>query len=354
MYLCIDNLPFKMSPTLMLLIAFWAQNQCSYQAAEDILRSTHDIDINDDTIRTVTNYIGSLVFESDCKRAKQAEELLTKGALKAPKYRTKDNNSILYIEMDGAAINTRTEDDNGSTWRENKLGVIFSSDDIHYYRNSKTPSRTFHRIESCSYVTYLGSSNEFKWHLFAVALEQGYDPERKVVILSDGAKWIRNISEEIFPGAIMILDLFHLKENVHTFSKSAFEPDEEKAREWADNICMLLENGKSAEALAIIKKVKAKGNFDLHSYITSNLDRIDYPKYKEEGLFIGSGAVESGNKIILQKRLKQAGMRWNPQNAQPMLTLRAKQESGKWISDVESVLASRFPVFAENLKIPRN
>jgi len=56
------------------------------------------------------------------------------------------------------------------------------------------------------------------------------------------------------------------------------------------------------------------------------------------GWFVGSGAVESGNKVVLQKRLKQAGMRWNPDTAQYLLTLCAKEESGRWEQDVEEYI----------------
>jgi len=60
-----------------------------------------------------------------------------------------------------------------------------------------------------------------------------------------------------------------------------------------------------------------------------------YAAYEQKGYFIGSGAIESGNKIILQDRLKRAGMRWNTQTAQAMLTLKTKSESGLWYHDVE-------------------
>lgn len=51
---------------------------------------------------------------------------------------------------------------------------------------------------------------------------------------------------------------------------------------------------------------------------------------REKGYYIGSGPIESGNKTVLQKRCKQAGMRWDEQNAQKLLKLRAKAESGLW------------------------
>ena len=68
------------------------------------------------------------------------------------------------------------------------------------------------------------------------------------------------------------------------------------------------------------------------SYATTN--REGYREYKSKGYFCGSGAVESGNKVVLQKRLKQAGMRWETETAQYLLTLKSKYESGRWEKDV--------------------
>ncbi|MDR1622158.1 MAG: ISKra4 family transposase, partial [Synergistaceae bacterium] len=65
-----------------------------------------------------------------------------------------------------------------------------------------------------------------------------------------------------------------------------------------------------------------------------NAANIDYPAYIAKGYFIGSGAIESGNKLVLQQRLKQPGMRWNVETAQSLLTLRAKAESDLWEKNV--------------------
>jgi hypothetical protein len=77
---------------------------------------------------------------------------------------------------------------------------------------------------------------------------------------------------------------------------------------------------------------------NLYDYIENNIDNIDYAKYLKKGYFIGSGAVESGNKIVLQRRLKQAGMRWNAKTAQSLLTLISKEESGLWNLEVISAV----------------
>ena len=51
--------------------------------------------------------------------------------------------------------------------------------------------------------------------------------------------------------------------------------------------------------------------------------------------------IESGNKLILQDRLKRAGMRWNTATAQAMLTLKTKVESCIWFRDVEQPFLAR-------------
>jgi len=59
--------------------------------------------------------------------------------------------------------------------------------------------------------------------------------------------------------------------------------------------------------------------------------------YRERGYFVGSGAIESTNKTIVQQRLKRAGMRWGISGAQALLSLRAKDESRKWNDVVKAV-----------------
>jgi len=124
--------------------------------------------------------------------------------------------------------------------------------------------------------------------------------------------------------------LFHLKEKVYDFAKNTFQFDESKYNPWAERICGLLEDGKSGD---VLKKLNPDENYNncvnLFHYITMHCEHINYPEYKRKGYFCGSGAVESGNKVVLQKRLKQASMRWEAETAQYLLTLKSKYESGR-------------------------
>ncbi len=152
----VKGLPFKMSVSMMLEVAFYATVLDSYQAAEEIIGKIYGTPINDDTIRLVVNYIGKAVFEADCRVADECMEQLESGKLSHPV----DKNGILYLETDGAALNTRFKDENGSTWRENKLGLAFSSDNIYTWKGKN--GKLCHQIEKREYISYIGSVTEFK------------------------------------------------------------------------------------------------------------------------------------------------------------------------------------------------
>lgn len=331
-HLGLAGLPFKITPCAMLKIAYWAQNQLSYQRAEEAIYEIMKIKINDDTIRAVTDFVGNVVFERDCKKADESITMLNSNRLSFPK----DRDGILYIQTDGAALNTRSQDENGSTWRENKLGEVFSSKNIRYWTDHK--GKRQHQILEKEYISYIGSASEFKKHLFALALRNGYGHYKETVILSDGATWIRNMSEELFPDAQHILDYFHLCENVNSFAKHLFKMDESKYRPWAKEICSKLKDGDFRSVLnelATVDRIPNNSPVNLFGYISNNVNNIHYPAYEKKGYFIGSGAIESGNKLILQDRLKRAGMRWNPKTAQSILTLKSKAESKLWMNSVE-------------------
>jgi hypothetical protein len=338
-FLRLTDLPFKMTPEMMLNVAFWAQGQGSYQDAEDAILRAYKLKINDDTVRKVANYVGGFVFREDCRRAEDAYGMLNRGKLQFPARKKK---GVLYIEVDGATLNTRSKDESGSSWRENKLCIVFSSDNIYTWTSKRGEKQR--KILKREYAAYIGGVSEFKKHVLACALRNGYGFYEKTVMIGDGATWIRNMREELFPDARQILDFFHLCENVNTFAKHYFGTDPSQCAQWANETCDLLRASKHREVLEGLKEKKkpALCPVDLYGYIQNNADCIDYASYEKEGLFIGSGAIESGNKSVLHQRLKQAGMRWNPSTAQNMLSLRTKSKSDLWVQDVVNPVLAHF------------
>ena len=68
------------------------------------------------------------------------------------------------------------------------------------------------------------------------------------------------------------------------------------------------------------------------AYYKQNQHRMQYHIFKAKGLQIGSGAIESAHKDVLQKRLKLSGQRWTTQGLKQMAQLRVIYKSGKWDS----------------------
>ncbi|MDR1319947.1 MAG: hypothetical protein LBK56_00750, partial [Gracilibacteraceae bacterium] len=117
-----------------------------------------------------------------------------------------------------------------------------------------------------------GSAGEFKKHLFACAVRNGYGEYKETVLLSDGATWIRNMKDELFPDAQQILDYYHLCENVSNYAKQIFKMDEKLYKPWSEQeqVCAALKAGEYQKVLADIGKPSGKkeeNSPNLYGYI---------------------------------------------------------------------------------------
>ena len=109
---------------------------------------------------------------------------------------------------------------------------------------------------------------------------------------------------------------------------------------------------KAAEVIQVITAIKcttkqAKENQQkLISYYQNNLLRMDYARYRTIGCgIIGSGAIESAHRTIIQKRLKQSGQRWGNSGAQNVLNLRAINASGMWNKVIQNIkIAAQYAI----------
>ena len=307
----------------MIEIAFWGQNQPSFKKASEILKRNFDIEISVSNILKITEYIGKIVFDYNMEKAKEIWDKRANIDISV-----KVKKGILYIQADGATVNTRIEDENGSTWKENKLGLFFSESDL-YKRNGKA-----NKIINKEFVAYVGSVDTFRILLFAKAIEFRYWEYESIIFISDGATWLRNMIKELLPEAIQILDKFHLIENINEYGNYIFKEDAKKVEEFKNKIigyCYSQEYDLIFEELKKYKDIKIPSRVcNLPVYLNNNRDKIDYSTYEKNGWFVGSGAIESSNKTITQLRLKQAGMRWSIDGANYLIALRCMQESGNW------------------------
>ncbi len=156
-------------------------------------------------------------------------------------------------------------------------------------------------------------------------------PDLEVVFIADGAPDNWSFCEEAFPGATQVLDcwhaLQHLKEALDTAygegspnAWNRFETLRETLKEGNDGI------GKIIRALRHLAKKhpRRKPIARVLNFFRKHQHRMRYAEVHTRGMPIGSGAVESSNKVLIKSRMKGAGMRWSEHGTgQPILTFRA-------------------------------
>ena len=240
---------------------------------------------------------------------------------------------VVYAEMDGSMILSR------EGWKEVKLGRVFKSSDC-----ATTGEETRGMIAESQYMAYLGDKNPFCRGMDELLDSYGGTKLKdRLVLINDGAVWIHHWCTDRYPDAVHVLDYYHACEHLHAFAGLAFK-DAEAGKNWAQEQKTKLLESKATEVIQAISAIKcptkqAKDNqVNLINYYQSNLLRMDYDRYRKIGCgIIGSGAIESAHRTIIQKRLKQSGQRWGFNGAQNVLNLRVIKGSGQWNKVIRNI-----------------
>ena len=170
----------------------------------------------------------------------------------------------------------------------------------------------------------------------------------RLVFISDGAPWIRNWITDTFPTAVSILDYYHAAQYLYPFSESYFKEDKQQANQWIESQKKLLLNSEVNAVMDNIRKLSPDHPQarKILEYCQANKDRMDYKKYLTIGCgLIGSGAIESAHRTVVQKRLKLSGQRWTKTGAQNMLNLRVTKMNGQW-NEVVKLVQTEFKAAA--------
>lgn len=324
----IDNAPFKTTSRMMAAIAKEGIRCTSYAKSSIEIREKYHVEISPAQVKRITDYVGELAFMDDCLRAAEAME--TEHQQIDRRKRRRRQNDVLYIEFDGSMVDTRVETE-GSSWKECKIALAFSSANIHRWINRK--GEECRAIRKRDIVGIIGPLDEFRYHVLALAKRNGYQYCSEVVVITDGAKWIMPFVEDIFPRATHILDKFHAKENASKFANAVKRSKVQKAK-YAQRLYALIDAGDIDGLLretAPYKDWKSQnGVLNFHTYVESHQKCMNYPEYESKGYFVGSGAIESCHRYVMQNRMRQPGQRWNIKTGQGVLSLKSRYESGNW------------------------
>jgi hypothetical protein len=228
------------------------------------------------------------------------------------------DSAVMNVSMDGVLINIR-----GEGWKEVKTVTISAVEaEVALERDEEKEVR----LSQHSYRAGLWEAQEFAKQQWAEGCRSGLEKAQQIVSVNDGAVWIWLIVAMCYAPCVEIIDWWHAVEKIWEAANSLWgqgDPQsvawvgQQKDRLWAGHVRTLLQH--------VPEKVRA-----LVSYVFHNRRRMDYVGYRQAGYPVGSGSVESACKVVVQERMKQAGMRWSRKGAQAMLALRSVLLSDRW------------------------
>jgi len=247
---------------------------------------------------------------------------------------------VLYVQMDGTGVPVvkketvgrqgKTEGQPAHT-REVKLGCVFTQ---------TTWDKEGFAIRDPDSTTYTGgieSAEEFGRRLYAQAYGRGWSRALQKVVMGDGAEWIWNLVALHFPDALQIVDLYHARQHLWEVARRLFPNKEGQQKAWMKiHQKRLLDRGKIEKLVAALRslasdnpevaeKIRAEAN-----YFERNAERMRYPKFRRQHLFVGSGVIEAGCKTVVASRLKRSGMFWTVRGANAILALRCCHLNGEF------------------------
>lgn len=312
---------YKISPVLQEHLCRFG-SKLPFEEASQELSKLLRLDINAKQVERLCHSYGQRLDEIDW------DEAYSDGIQLKINY---PETSPVYCQADGSMLLTREE-----KWKEIKVGRIFPGSS-----NINEISKNRGIITESAYCAHLGNSDDF-WERFSKEIPHGRD----LIFICDGAKWLWNYIDTHYPGSVQILDYFHCKEHICSFAKDYFGKNTNQAEAFVTEVmdCFMdkkvLIGIQKIRSLKTKKKKIAEHKIKLINYLTNNIKRINYGKFKEKGYLIGSGAIEAAHRNVIQKRLKLSGQRWTKAGAQQIANLRVCEKSNQWNQVVELITNS--------------
>lgn len=310
------------TPALARLICLEGADETSYQKAEQHLAETGGIHVCGRQIQRLVQRVGTAAQQWQQREAKP-------GGTAVP---------ILYVSADGTGVPMRQEElvgragkqpDGSAKTRLAYLGCVFTQ---HKTDEEGHPVRDY---QSTTYVSSLGSIEEFGPCLRQDAIRRGLALAMQVVLLIDGAEGLANMGRLCFPTATQIVDFYHALEHAGkvllALLGSKEHPDyKTRLGCWAKRLL----NDKLEQLIAQIRKEcagkpQAEAVEKELGYFVRNIPRMQYGTFRRKGFFIGSGVIEAGCKTVIGARCKQSGMFWGEPGAENVLALRCVHGSGR-------------------------
>jgi hypothetical protein len=247
--------------------------------------------------------------------------------------------AVQQVSADGAMVPLV-----GGTWAEVTTLVVGT------VTATREPDGTLGaRAVDLSYGSRLADATTFTRQATVELARRRAEQAGVVVGVMDGAPWLQGFLDHHRPDAIRVLDFPHAIEHLGTAAQATFGTGSSEATAWLDLQAHALKHAGPRPVLAALRQLPVAQARDpttagaarvaTPSYLVTREAQLDCPRFRAAGYPIGSGAVESANKLVVEARLKGSGMHWAPRHVNPMLALRTVACNQRWAETWPAVCA---------------
>ena len=199
--------------------------------------------------------------------------------------------------------------------------------------------------EDLSYFSRLTDAETFNRLATVETHRRGTERAEIVCAVSDGAEWIQGFVDLQRHDAVRILDFSHAASYVTHVGEAVFGEGTAELKSWLATTLHTLKHDSPVTVVQTLRNMQhgleggAASGETLErvrtaiQYLDKRVAQMDYARFQTAGYPIGSGSVESGNKVVVEARLKGAGMHWAREHVNPMVALRNVLCSGRWTDD---------------------
>lgn len=279
-----------------------------FAQASTLLEDFAHVRVSRSTARRLTEGAGAAYEQVQQEEVERIERVLPP----SPQGPTKG-----LLSVDGAMVPLR-----GGEWAEVKTMVLGEVD-------------VAGQTGQLSYFSRMADADTFGRLALVETQRRGLEGAERVSAVMDGAEWQQGFVDYHRPDAIRVLDFPHAAERLSGIGNVVWGEGTPTTKQWLCTQCHQLKHEGPAKVLTELRLLREAhpDNEVLATnlnYLEKREEQMQYPRFQEEGWPIGSGVVESANKLVVEARLKGAGMHWERSAVNPMLTLRNVVCNDRW------------------------
>ena len=239
---------------------------------------------------------------------------------------------VLQVSADGAMVPLK-----GGEWAEVKTVAVGR---IEVVTNRDGVAEAHAR--ELGYFSRLADAETFTREAWVELHRAGLATAKTVCGVMDGADWEQTFLDVHRADAIRILDFPHAVEYLTRAAQASWGQGAATAERWVNEQAHILKHDEhgAAKVLKELSHLPTERSVDpvaarqaretAVNYLTKRLNQIQYASFQAQGFPIGSGSVESANKLVVEARLKGSGMHWARSHVNAVVALRTIACSDRW------------------------